>query len=290
MALFNVAPASIPTGINPRGIATADLNGDGHLDLLIANFGDSNVEIRSGNGHGSFVLGTLRSVYGVNGPDIAIGDLDRDGDLDFVVNNESHDSVLALYNNGSGTWFTPALPFAVEYFPRAVRLGDLDGDGDLDLVSSNYGMDNLSILLAAGLGVVRSAGSPVGTRPTGFVLADFDGDRDLDIAVANNEDNNVSILLNNGLGTFTGAGGSPVAVGARPTDVAAGDLDGDGDNDLVVANYGANTLTILRNNGSGAFTAVPPGVFGGTRPATQKHPDPLLAVSDHCPLKATMRF
>ena len=94
MALFNVAPASIPTGINPRGIATADLNGDGHLDLLIANFGDSNVEIRSGNGHGSFVLGTLRSVYGVNGPDIAIGDLDRDGDLDFVVNNESHDSVL----------------------------------------------------------------------------------------------------------------------------------------------------------------------------------------------------
>src|SRR5262245_42977997 len=85
-------------------------------------------------------------------------------------------------------------------------------------------------------------------------MADLDGDGDADVAVVNGGSNNVSILLNNGSASFTNATGSPVAAGLNSRSVAAGDLDGDGDIDLVTANASVNTLSVLLNNGDATFT------------------------------------
>ena len=65
--------------------------------------------------------------------------------------------------------------------------------------------------------------------------------------------NNVSILKNNGDGTFAAA--VNYGVGSSPYSVCAADLDGDGDSDLAVANYGSNNVSILKNNGDGTFAA-----------------------------------
>src|SRR2546427_220048 len=65
----------------------------------------------------------------------------------------------------------------------------------------------------------------------------------------------VAVLLGNGDGTFTAAAGGPVIVGSAPYTVAVGDVNGDGKLDLVTANYGSNTVTVLLGNGDGTFTA-----------------------------------
>ena len=256
MAMFR-NNGTFPTGTNPVSNATADLNGDGHLDLLFTNYISDNVSVLLGDGDGGFTAAAPVAVG--NGPrEIVVGKLDGDADFDFINANYSGNSVTVLLNNGSAT-FAPATgsPVAVGTVPREVAVGDLDGDGDRDFVAGNYQSNNLSVMLNDGSGTfTQAAGSPiaVGTRPVGVVLGQFDGDDDLDIAVANNSNNSVSILLNNGSAGFAPASGSPVTVGAGPRGLARGDLDGDGDTDLAVANFGANTLSILLNDGSAGFS------------------------------------
>lgn len=253
----------IAVGSNPVSNATADLNGDGHLDLLFTNYISDNVSVLFGDGSGGFTAGAPVAV--TNGPrSVKVGDLDGDGDIDFLATNYSGNNVSVVLNNGNGT-FAAATSVAVGTVPRGLAVGDLDGDGDLDFVSVNYGTDNLSVMLNNGNATfTQQAGSPFvtgGTDPVQMVMVDLDGDDDLDLAVTNNDDNNVGILLNNGAGAFTLS--APAVTGSGPRGIAAGDVDGDGDSDLVVTNFGANTVSVLRNNGRGGFTAGPTVATGG---------------------------
>ena len=86
-----------------------------------------------------------------------------------------------------------------------------------------------------------------GLRPLALTAADFDGDGFADLAVPNYDGDNVTILRNDGSGDLAEPGTSPEGAGDGPRDVAAGDLDGDMDPDLAVANQGDSTVTILRN-------------------------------------------
>lgn len=136
--------------------------------------------------------------------------------------------------------------------PDAVVTGDLNGDGYVDLVVVNRTGNSVSVLLNKGDGTFAAATNwNVGNDPDSAALADFDSDGDLDIAIAT--DNGVSLLRNNGNGTFGPASG--FSAGADPAAITTGDFDGDGDTDVAVANYtvGANTVTVLFNNGAGLF-------------------------------------
>ena len=95
----------------------------------------------------------------------------------------------------------------------------------------------------------------MGAGPQAFAVADFDGDGKPDLVTANGGGNSVSVLLNNGTGGFSAAVGSPFAVGAAPAFVAVGDFNGDGKPDIVTADSGGNTVTVLLGNGSGGFAA-----------------------------------
>jgi len=109
--------------------------------------------------------------------------------------------------------------------------------------------------LAASTNFTELATSPeaAGDGPTAVAVADLDGDLDRDLAVANTADDNVTIHRNNGAGNFIEPASSPELTGDQPTSVAAADLDGDGDQDLAVANLFADNVTILRNRGTGNF-------------------------------------
>ena len=146
-------------------------------------------------------------------------------------------------------------------YTHAVALGDLDGDGDLDAFVGNVGAQEIEgneVWFNDGRGIFRNSGQSLGRKQTFAVaLGDVDGDGDLDAFVANAANTGNSgaaneVWLNNGRGSFTQSGQELGA--GRSFAVALGDLDGDGDLDVLVGNGGANEVWL---NDGGAQGGTP---------------------------------
>ena len=141
------SPISIAGG--PNVVTVADFNGDGKLDLAIANGNNGTVTILLGDGTGNFTQATNSPITVGNTPDaLAIGDFLGNGKLDIAVANFGDNTVTLLLGNGDGT-FTQATgsPFAVGLGPTAIAVADFNGDGKLDLAVTNLTDNTISILL-----------------------------------------------------------------------------------------------------------------------------------------------
>src|SRR5690606_5243197 len=203
--------------------------------------------------------------------DIDAVDLDNDGDLD-VVNVEqlgcaggnSPQRLFIRLNNGDAT-FQPAYTIDIGRIPRALDHGDFNDDGNVDLVTAHWGVyganDYLNVHLGNGDGTFQEeVYYPVGEGPRYVVVADLNGDGHEDFATANTGSGNegretLTVLFGTGAGTFVGrqdyyAPFAPDLLGA--TGIAAGDVDGDGDLDLMMT--AANGLAMYYNDGEGGFT------------------------------------
>src|SRR5690606_29221627 len=141
-----------------------------------------------------------------------------------------------------------------------VALGDVDADGDLDCVFANYGQDRLYLNDGTGqFSDVTAAGLPADTTSTWAVaLGDVDGDGDLDLVSGVDGGGAVPderLYLNDGRGSFVDATRPrmPGTAVGRIVALELGDVDGDGDLDLVLGNYGS---LLYRNDGSGTFADV----------------------------------
>jgi len=249
-----------PAGSGPWSVAAADLDGDGDQDLAVANTHSDDVTILRNTGKGNFNQPLTSPKPAGNGPSsVAAADLDGDADQDLAVANYNSDDVTILRNTGRGNFNEPLTsPKPVGDAPNAVVAADLDGDADQDLAVANYESDHVTILRNNGRGNFSepvTSPEPAGDGPASVAAVDLDGDADRDLAVANFISDDVTILLNKGNGNFNPALTSPEPLGCTcaPTSVVAADLDGDADQDLALANYISNDVTILRNNGSGNF-------------------------------------
>ncbi len=256
---FSEHPSSPePVGGEPRSIVVADLDADADQDLATANERSNNVTILRNNGTGSFSehpsspepVGTLPL-------EVAAADLDDDGDQDLAVANLETDNVTILRNNGSGSFNEhPSSPEPAGNAPGSVAASDLDADGDQDLAVADRGSNVVTILRNNGSGSFAehpSSPEPTGNLPHQLVASDLDGDGDQDLAIVTFTADELMVLRNNGSGSFNEHPASPVPVGNGPSGVAAADLDGDGAQDLAVANVFNDRVTILRNNGTGGF-------------------------------------
>lgn len=150
----------LPVGLNPRSLTAGDFNGDGKIDLAVANQGDNTISIL-GNGNGTF---RPQAPYatGASPTSVATGDFNRDGKLDLAVATSGSFSVSILQGNGDGTFQAPVdHPVFSPYNSVSVVASDLDGDGILDLAvagtRSGVGPeDNVSILLGNGDGTFQN--------------------------------------------------------------------------------------------------------------------------------------
>ncbi len=191
------APATnFAAGDGAFSVTVGDFNGDGRLDLAIADANSNNVSVLLGNGLGGF--GAPTNFAAGNGPrSVAVGDFNGDGRLDLAVANGFSDNVSILLGNGMGGFGAPT-NFAAGDGPYSVTTGDFNGDGRLDLAVANVTSDNVSVLLGNGMG---GFGAPTnfaaGDGPVSVTTGDFNGDGRLDLAVANQNSDNVSVLLNN---------------------------------------------------------------------------------------------
>ena len=252
---------------NSSGIAIGDLNGDGKPDLAAASRDFGSVSLLFNHGDGTFAAPVAIYCDG-EVSSLALGDVNGDGKSDLVVASENaggltRAGVLVYLNGGAGSFASP-VAYVTGTNAVSLAIGDLNGDGKLDLAFADpLAAFNLMMNMGAG-----TFGAPVG-YPTGDVrfgpkpkldvlslplviaVGDLNGDGKLDLVAVDQTSSFVKTLMNTGDGTFVATDLARYGV-SSPDSVALGDFNGDGKNDIV-APSSAGHLTLLTNDGQGAF-------------------------------------
>ncbi|GAA6138994.1 hypothetical protein NBRC116583_27410 [Arenicella sp. 4NH20-0111] len=234
-------------------IAVGDVDGDGDLDVITGNVGRSRLYLNNGsaapfNGVAEAIIGE-----GSNTSAIALGDVDNDGDLDLIVGGSREEPNRLYLNDGSAAPFNGVAGVNIStdiYETLAIALGDVDGDGDLDVVAGSFGLGNSAqesrLYLnngtadpfngVAGTNISQDRGSVVA-----IALGDIDGDGDLDVIAANNRAENRLYLNNGSSDPFNGVVGTDISPDNSTRAMALGDVDGDGNLDVIVGNNRGGT-------------------------------------------------
>ena len=261
--VFAPAPTSPETVADePYGLASADFNGDGNVDLASSHFLVGSVSVLLGDGTGNFQQPATSPEPTSNFLlELKSADFNSDGNPDLVGLGGGSSSVVILIGDGSGNFTEP--PTSPEVASSApltavvtgVAPGEFTGDNNQDLAVVSAFADEVTILEGSGDGnftIDQSFG--VVADPSDVLAADIAGSAALDLVVPSLNALTTTVLIGDGSGGFTEPATSPEATGQGDSKLAAGDLDEDGDNDIVVANLNAAS-DVLLNQGSGNFTA-----------------------------------
>jgi hypothetical protein len=256
------AKVDFTTGTSPRSISIGDLDGDGKLDLAVANFGSNSVSVFKNTSTSGSVTFAAKVDFttGLSPRGVNMGDFDSDGKPDLAIAHGGNPFMSVLRNNSSGgsISFQPKVDFALTGGQSStfVNSSDLDGDGKLDIAVANYAVNTISVFRNTATSGTIDASSfaarvdyTTGVFPFSLAIGDLDGDGKPDLAVANySSDNNISVLRNtSSSGNISFATKVDFAKGVSPIAVNLGDIDGDAKLDLITSNFSANKVSVLRN-------------------------------------------
>jgi len=246
-----------PRVIGTNAVVLGDVDADNDPDLILGNSGQSLLYLN--DGAGKFTDATSTNMPALWGATLALGlgDVDGDNDLDLVIGNSGGvaGSPNFLYlNDGAGVFrdVTGTNMPSVWRATTGVALGDIDGDADNDVICGNledqnwFGEQNY-VYTNNGAGSFSASPLTPVHRTAAVALADMDEDGDLDVVFGNQPEDpstciaqcegQTRLYVNDGLGAFFEVTGSRLPVDDESTQaLVVGDIDGDGDPDIVTGN------------------------------------------------------
>ncbi|MGK3960682.1 FG-GAP-like repeat-containing protein [Sorangium sp. So ce118] len=268
-------PIDASTPHSPLAPAVADVNGDGELDILVANAESGSSTTPSGSlsvFHGNGDATVQPELYTTGAPlssnAVVAVDVDGDGWLDAVTvdgqtNLPTSDGSISVYRNrgpsAPGTFDTPT-SFTTGT-PGSVHLcaADFDLDGAADIATTSVALNQVSVIMGTGGG---SFGAPslISIASTGGVQSsiacrDLNGDGSSDLVVTSPASARLSILINQGNGSFAAPVAYTNAVNGQTAGIAFGDADGDGKLDILSNGAAGRYLFFFKGNGDGTVAS-----------------------------------
>lgn len=253
----------ISAGSGPAGPDLADLDGDGHMDIAVANHDTHYLTLLRGDGTGGFEPfphSPLTIDVDPHPHAVRAADLDGDGHVDLIVDHRAGEGLLILRGTGSDEFASPGTLVEGGGDPyRGMAVGDLNGDGQLDLVTPNPRA--VGLLLNAGFGQLAFSQNEIATEAGPFAvdLGDFNGDGHMDVVAALDEGSSlIQLFLGDGAGDFHEADDSPFRLATGGKMIARGDFNGDGVDDAAITCWNASEVLLLLGGSGSIRTATLP--------------------------------
>ncbi len=231
-----------------NGVFSADVDGDGDMDVLSASGNDDKIAWYENDGDGSFAAHTITtSADGAHS--VFAADVDGDGDMD-VLSASLTDDKIAWYENDGDQNFTAHTITTSADGAHSVFAADLDGDGDMDALSASWNDDK--IVWYENDGDQTFAAHTISSDGPVYA-ADVDGDGDMDVLSASNADHTIAWYENDGDANFTAQTIATYDVPGWMASLCAADVDGDGDMDVLSADAECG-IAWYENDGNENFT------------------------------------
>lgn len=265
---------NVATNPDTSLFSPADYDGDGDLDLLSTSQTGSYASYIQNNGDGTYAASVSLATAAASSFNVS-GDFNGDGNEDFLAAHTAAGNVGIYLGNGNGT-FAAGVCAGNTTSASFISVADFDGDGNLDYSAVSGGANTASVFLGNGDGTFANSATITtvgGDALIASAVGDFNNDGEKDIALATSNRNYNLVYYGNGNGTFAlGASiASSTAVTASTTAyIVAGDLNGDGIDDLASSAKSDGVINVNFSNGDGTFRPrVTYAVTGGNTHSVQ---------------------
>lgn len=251
-----LARADLVIGVAPKAVVINDFDRDGQVDMVAARAtGSGSLSMLIARGNNTFARAEINNRFGDTPFDLVLADLDGDGRTDAAAPLYLGGELAVLW--GADAQDRLAIPSEGSH-PYALVALDLDGKNGRDLLTTTQVGKTLNVFLNQGSRVFGTAVKyTFDTAPAGFAVGDFDGSgpASLDVAIALPGSNKVRVWPGNATGGFDTTRATDLSVGKNPITVVAGLLNADSLPDLIVANAGERTISVLLGSSAGFGSA-----------------------------------